>query len=201
MRWCRRLLGRMGYLFLRCIYATIRVHVHSQPMSGPAIIAFWHGQQLCLYGGLPDGDLVAPVSQSLDGEIQVGVLSGFGVRAVRGSSSRGGVQVLRGLVRALRNGSTALIAVDGPRGPDQVPKKGAFYLAQRLKVPIYPVMSTCSRYVSLDRTWDRMRVPLPFSRIDVRFGAPLNINDELSFESSVDTFIVAIKQLSSNNNA
>ena len=37
--------------------------------------------------------------------------------------SCGGVQVLRGLVRA-RNGSTALIAVDGPRGPDQVPKKG-----------------------------------------------------------------------------
>ena len=81
MRWCRRLLGRMGYLFLRCVYATIRVHVHSQPLSEPAIIAFWHGQQLCLSGGLPDGDLVAPVSQSPDGEIQVGVLSGFGVRA------------------------------------------------------------------------------------------------------------------------
>ena len=46
-----------------------------------------------------------------------------------------------------------------------------------------------------------MRVPLPFSRIDVRFGGPLNINDELSLESSVDTFIVAIKQLSSNNDA
>ena len=154
---------------------------------------------MCLYVGLPDGEVVAPVSQSLDGELQVGVLSGFGVKPIRGSSSRGGVNALRGMVRALRGGSTALIAVDGPRGPNQIPKKGAFYLARRLRVPIYPVIGVCSRYVCLERTWDKMRVPLPFSRIDVKFGRPMTLDDDMIFEGASNTFIVAIEQLSSDN--
>ena len=199
MRWRRRLLGTLGYWLLRCIYATIRVRVHSKPLDGPSIYAFWHGQQLCLYGGLPDGDVVAPVSKSLDGELQVGVLSGFGVAPIRGSSSKGGDNALRGMVRALRKGATALIAVDGPRGPHGVPKKGAFYLSQRLDVPIYPVIALCSRYICLERTWDKMRIPLPFSRIDVKFGLPLCLNTDMDLDAALGTFIIAITQLSSDN--
>ena len=199
MRWRRRLLGRLGYWVLKCIYATIRVRVHGKPQAGPGIFAFWHGQQLCLYGGLPDGDVVAPVSQSLDGELQVGVLSGFGITPIRGSSSKGGASALRGFVRALRGGGTALIAVDGPRGPSKVPKKGAFYLSRRLHVPIYPVIGICSRYLCLERTWDKMRIPLPFSRIDVKFGRPMTLDEDMALDGAFDIFIVAIEQLSSDN--
>ena len=198
MRWRRRLFGRLGYWLLKCIYATIKIRVHAQPENGPGIFAFWHGDQLCLYGGLPTGNVVAPVSRSLDGELQVGVLSGFGITPIRGSSSKGGANALRGMMRALRAGSTALIAVDGPRGPRRIPKKGAFYLSKRLRVPIYPVIGVCSRSICLERTWDQMRIPLPFSCIDVKFGHPMTLDDDMSFDMAFDTFIVAIKQLSSD---
>ena len=198
MRRWRRLIGWIGYCLLRLLYSTIRVHVHKQPI-GAGIIAFWHGHQLCLYGGLPEGGLVAPVSHSLDGELQVGVLGGFGIRAIRGSSSRGGATALLGLVKALRAGSFALMAVDGPRGPVEVPKLGAFFLAKKLGVPIYPVTSTCTRFMRLDRTWDKMRIPLPFSRIDVRFGDAIECDDVLSLDDFSDKFIVAIKRLSFDN--
>ena len=126
----RRVIGVVAGLFLRFIYLTIRVRVHGDQPGEPGIIAFWHGNQLCLYGGLPKGLTVAPVSLSKDGQIQSGVLSSFGIRSVRGSSSRGGVRALLGLVRLVRKGAIALIAVDGPRGPIHVPKLGAFFLFQ-----------------------------------------------------------------------
>lgn len=199
MSWVRRFVGRLGYLILRLIYLTIRVQVENMPTQESFIIGFWHGQQLCLYGGLPNGSLVAPVSRSKDGELQVGVLGGFGIRAIRGSSSRGGVGALKGLIKALRNGAIALIAVDGPRGPMGVPKKGAFYLSGRLGVPVYPVIGECSRTVCLTRAWDKMRVPLPFSRICVRFGKPIEAGPRGCIDHFSEKFLFAMKELSSNN--
>ena len=199
MRWWRRVVGRLGYLVLRLIYLTIRVRVENMPTQKSFIIGFWHGQQLCLYGGLPNGRLVAPVSRSKDGELQVGVLAGFGIQSIRGSSSRGGVGALKGLIKALRRGAIALIAVDGPRGPMGVPKKGAFYLSERLGVPVYPVVGECSRTICLTRTWDEMHIPLPFSRIRVRFGKPLDAGPKACLDEFLDRFLFAMEELSSNN--
>lgn len=44
-----------------------------------------------------------------------------------------------------------------------------------------------------------MRIPLPFSRIDVRFGDAIECDDVLSLDDFSDKFIVAIKRLSFDN--
>ena len=51
-------------------YRSIRVEVHGGDRNAQCIIAFWHGEQLCLYGGVPSSPCVAPVSKSKDGELQ-----------------------------------------------------------------------------------------------------------------------------------
>ena len=195
----RKLLGILGGCLVRLLYVTIRVRVHGAIPSEPGVIAFWHGHQLCLYGGVPQGPKVAPVSLSKDGQIQTGVLSVFGIGSVRGSSSRGGTRALLGLARALRKGAIALIAVDGPRGPNGVAKDGAFYVSKRLNLPIWPVVGHCSNAWVISRAWDKMRVPKPFSRVDVRFGPALKPQGSLSHAELKERFMVAIAKLSANN--
>jgi lysophospholipid acyltransferase (LPLAT)-like uncharacterized protein len=141
-------------------------------VTGPALIAFWHGDQLPLLGQRPGGPLVAPISLSRDGDLQTAVLARFGVVAVRGSTSRGGARTLRGLLRALRTGACALMAVDGPRGPRGEVKPGVVFLAQRTGLPVYPVSVAVGRGRRLTKAWDRFLLPAPFTKTVVCFGDP-----------------------------
>ena len=69
------------------------------------IIAFWHAQQLMMpltYRGALAHILI---SRHQDGEIIARIVERFGFRAVRGSSTRGGVEALRELIRLGRSGA------------------------------------------------------------------------------------------------
>lgn len=195
VKFWRRLLGFVLGCAFRLLYLSLRIEVDGESATTQCIIAFWHGEQLCLYGGLPSAPSVAAVSRSKDGELQVGVLRAFGVSAVRGSSSSGSLVVLRQLIRRVRDGFSVLFAVDGPRGPRKSPKLGAFYLSQKLNLPILPVHAVCYPAIRLRRPWDKMVVPLPFSRIRIRFGAPLAPREFSSIEDMRNAFIVAMKEL------
>ena len=123
VNFCRRFFGFVR-AFFQCLYRSIRVEVHGGDRNAQCIIAFWHGEQLCLYGGVPSSPCVAPVSKSKDGELQVGVLRSFGIAAVRGSSSSGSLGVLRQLVRCVQGGvSSSLRSMD--LGTERIPKPGS----------------------------------------------------------------------------
>ena len=166
----RRILGILIGFVARAWVWTLRYRRLGPPVEGPALLAFWHGDQLALLGARPPGNLVAPISMSRDGDVQVEVMARFGIAAIRGSSSRGGTAALRGLLRALRRGDSALMAVDGPRGPRGVVKPGIIYLAARTGLPIYPVSVVVRRGHRLVRPWDRFLLPCPWTRTVVCFG-------------------------------
>ena len=94
------------------------------------IIAFWHARQLMMpltYRGTLAHILI---SQHQDGEIIARIVERFGFKAVRGSSTRGGVEALRELIRLGRAGVDLVVTPDGPRGPAQIAKMGVIQLAQ-----------------------------------------------------------------------
>lgn len=163
-----RLLRLVVGLWIRCLRTT-RI---GPPVTGPGIVAFWHGDQLALLGQRPGGPLVAPISMSADGSLQADVMAGFGIQAVRGSSHRGALTALRGLMRALRCDELCLIAVDGSRGPRHQAKSGAIYLAQRAKCPIWVVGVAVERSTRLKRSWDQFLLPFPGTRTVVVFEQP-----------------------------
>jgi len=167
-----RLLAALVSLVAKCLIRTLRYHRLGPPVEGPALVAFWHGEQLALLGQRPAGPLIAAISLSRDGDLQTAVMARFGVRAVRGSSSRGGPMALRGLLRSLRAGHTALMAVDGPRGPYGAVKPGIIYLAQRTGLPIYAASVAVGRGHRLMGAWDKFLLPWPWTRTVVCFGAP-----------------------------
>jgi lysophospholipid acyltransferase (LPLAT)-like uncharacterized protein len=96
-----------------------------------------------------------------------------GLRIERGSSSRGGARGLVAIVRRLQRGEDAAFALDGPRGPRGAVLPGARAAARLSAGVLVPMGSAAARGITLERSWDRFRIPLPFTRVAVRLGAPL----------------------------
>ena len=113
--------------------------------KSPIIIAFWHGRQLMMplaYRGLSASILI---SQHRDGGLIANIMKHFGFSAVRGSSSRGGMQALRQLVSAGRKGQDLVVTPDGPRGPACHVQMGVISLAKLTGFPIIPLTFACSK--------------------------------------------------------
>ena len=169
-------LGFVARLWL----STLRVHVVAHPdlaLAGarPWVLAFWHGTQMPLLAWRGRRHTVVLVSLSSDGALQTRALKMLGLLVVRGSSSRGGAGGLAALVRAMkRNGADAAFAVDGPRGPYRAVKGGAILAARATGGVVVPARGGVHRGITLRRTWDRFALALPFSRVDVALGAPID---------------------------
>jgi lysophospholipid acyltransferase (LPLAT)-like uncharacterized protein len=179
MRWA---LGYFIGLIARLWTSTLRITTVTDPALAavgdrPWVLALWHGQQLLLVGHARRRSAVALVSLSSDGELLAAAFPRFGLSIARGSSSRGGARGLAHVVRRLRAGEDAAIALDGPRGPHRVVRAtggraGAAVAAERARGVVVPYVAAASRSVSL-ASWDRFELPLPFSRVVVALGAPI----------------------------
>jgi len=169
------------WLLARMLLATLRVRVSGGDSlqrlrrEGPLVYAFWHGRQLALFGAIPERPLAVMASLSRDGQMQAEICRRFGLEVVRGSSSRGGLGGLLGLGRRLRHGRSVALAVDGPRGPAHQAKPGVVALAAASGRPIVPVAVGLRRKLVLRRAWDRFQIPAPFTRVQVAFGEPLQV--------------------------
>lgn len=138
------------------------------------IVAFWHNRLLMmplLAAGIP---VTIMVSHHRDGEIATRALSLWGIHTVRGSSTRGGVSGFIRLVEAYRRGDTLAVIPDGPRGPRYEAKPGVIRLAKATGGTIFPVSCAVSRFIEI-RSWDRLIVPMPFSRVSFFVGEPIDV--------------------------
>lgn len=137
----------------------------------PVVFVFWHGQLLPLVYYHRNEGIVVLVSEHGDGEYIARVIHRYGFGTVRGSSTRGGVKGLKGLLRAAREGRDLGISPDGPRGPRQVFKRGALLAAQLSGLPLLPLAAGCDRAWYL-KSWDRFMIPKPFSTLRIRYAPP-----------------------------
>jgi lysophospholipid acyltransferase (LPLAT)-like uncharacterized protein len=143
------------------------------------VFAFWHGRQFPLVYTWRARDVAILTSLSRDGTLQSMVLGGLGYHIVRGSTSRGAVRGLVGMLRAVRDGRDAAFAVDGPRGPFHEVKHGVLFLASRSGMPVVPITSAAASARVFDKAWDRYVLPYPLSRCVVAYGEPLEVSDGL----------------------
>ena len=178
------LLALLGRAALRLLWATLRRPplapggAERLASARPEVLGVWHAQtQLTAERISSDAEgrrLAILASHSNDGELVTRIAAPFGIEIVRGSASRGGSEGLRGLYRATRRGAPPLLMPDGPRGPQHEVKPGAVVLAQMAAVPILPLHFAASRVWRLG-SWDRMALPLPFSRVALRVGEPIDV--------------------------
>lgn len=149
----------------------------------PILFTLWHGRMLLSIQAHRREGIVTMASRSKDGEIIARWLERNGYAVVRGSTTRGGGQALREMVRQVRGGRHAALTVDGPRGPARVVQPGIVQLARLTGGWILPITSSSAKPRFLD-SWDRYLLPLPFSRNVVAYGEPFAIGDDLSDEEA-----------------
>ncbi len=138
----------------------------------PIIIAFWHGRQVMMPLAYRGRSASILISQHRDGEIIATIMKNFGFRAIRGSSSRGGIPALRKLVGAGRQGQDLVITPDGPRGPARQIQMGVMSLAKLTGFPIVPLTFACSKK-KVFSSWDSFQIPLPWSKGLFVWGEPI----------------------------
>ena len=85
---------------------------------------------------------------------------------------QGGVGALKGLVRLMREGHCASMAVDGPKGPLHKVKPGVFELSRLAGVRIVPMGAASSNVIVFQKSWNKAYLPKPFARVHVYFSEP-----------------------------
>jgi len=140
----------------------------------PTILAFWHEQLVMMPFPYRGKRVCIMVSRHRDGELITRALRPLRIGTVRGSSTRGWAGGLKGMLRASRDGADLAFTPDGPRGPRYVAKSGVIQVARATRAPIVPV-AAAARWCRRIRSWDRLIIPFPWSRIIYVVGEPLEV--------------------------
>lgn len=160
----------LGYLVMRFYWYTSskKFVIEGEIPTAQCVVAFWHGELLLspqAYRHLHRSQLSsAIISRHFDGEMIARILQFFGIRPLRGSTSKGAKQVLLEAFRAIKKGEDVLVTPDGPRGPRHSTGDGAVALARKTNNPIMTVNFTASSYWQL-KSWDHFVIPKPFCSI------------------------------------
>lgn len=169
-------------------------NLDSLPNDTPVLYAAWHEHIFSGSYVMRGRHLVTLVSQSFDGEYLARFVSRFDYGSIRGSSTRGGLKALVAMSRAVEDGLSALITVDGPKGPAQIAKGGICTLAKKTGAPIVPIAIEPNRFWRIG-SWDRMRIGKPFARIRHYYGTPILIGPSDDVDAKLAEVQAALDEL------
>jgi lysophospholipid acyltransferase (LPLAT)-like uncharacterized protein len=197
--WRTAIVAPVAAGLIRGLYATLRVrHVHAENIETlnaagrQYIIAFWHSDIMMMLHSRFRRPIMVMSSQHRDSELIVGAYRLYGVQTARGSSTRGGMAVMRAFIRAARAGSNLVFTPDGPKGPRHEAKPGVVFCAQATGLPILPIAFTARRQKTL-RSWDGWKVPRPLSRALFLYGQPIEVPRELT-EEQIEEYRLRVEQ-------
>jgi len=175
----------------RVIGWTLRIRIEDRArlldpaFKQPLIWTFWHNRMfvvplLRLRAAHRTGAVLT--SASTDGEIIAAVMKRFGLKSVRGSTSRRGATALLQLAGTLEAGEDVAVTPDGPRGPCYKLGPGVVFLARQTGAGIMPIHVEYSRAIRL-KSWDRFMIPAPFSAVRIVCDEPVMVPAETEMET------------------
>lgn len=183
-----RLLARVWTIVLRLQLATWRKEVYGlENLDGPVargvpvLGAFWHGKYTPLFALLRGRQAVIFTSLSFRGSVIAEICRRFGYRPVQ-IPDRGGDEALGRMRRELAGAMICGIAVDGPRGPYHLVKRGPVCLASDQRLLVVPITFAAARCRKAAERWDRMELPRLFTRVVFLLGEPLEVPPALDAE-------------------
>jgi hypothetical protein len=163
-----------------CRVTCERIELLEQARRGESFIGVvWHEHLVFLANVFRGTGFTILISRSRDGELGARVAHRLGLGTVRGSSSRGGEEALGEIVDLARSGTSIGFIADGPRGPRREMKPGAVMAAKLSGRPLVPITCAIRRAIRLN-SWDRMQIPLPFTRIVGWAGDPIPVPADAS---------------------
>ncbi|MEM1067245.1 MAG: DUF374 domain-containing protein [Planctomycetota bacterium] len=190
-RWLSITAGWVLALVAMTVRMTCRVRMVDDPRPElakrgiPHVFAVLHAHQLAGLAAAEKGSAVM-VSRSADGEIIVPLIRIGGHVPIRGSSGsgrKGGGSALKALANHVRGGKPAILTIDGPRGPRGHAQKGIGLLAKSTGAVVICAVPVSNRRWILKKSWDRLQIPTPFSRLTIGMSQPMQILPGESLES------------------
>lgn len=174
-------LGFLVWLVYKLISSTWKVSVNEPEsmrnylaQNQPLILAHWHGDEIVLISLVSRYRIATIASTSKDGEMMNTVLRLLGGKTSRGSSTRGAVNALKGLIRIFKNEKRSTsFAVDGPKGPIYQVKPGLFEFSRLTEGPIFCAGVACNRKWVFEKSWNKAYLPKPFAKIIVQWSGPI----------------------------
>lgn len=170
----------MTWALYRLMSLTWRLQIDEPPElrrlmkeKKPFILAHWHGDEIVLFGLVPRYRLATIASQSKDGSMMSVMLRLQGTKTSRGSSTRGAVGALKGLLRFAKQGYNCSYAVDGPKGPIYKVKPGVFETSRIMSAPIFVAGVACDRKILFEKSWNKTYLPKLFSKVQVTWKGPI----------------------------
>ena len=176
-----RVLGFVVACVVRVWMATLRYRYHpvgpsvepTQEGGERYIYAFWHENMLLPAYRYARADIWVLISQHADGQLIAEACRHLKFRLVRGSTTRGGAEAVRQMLRVSAQAHLA-ITPDGPRGPRRQVQPGLVYLAAKTGLPIVPIGIAFHRAWRL-RSWDRFALPHPWSGAECVTAEPIRV--------------------------
>lgn len=181
------LLPAIIFIFYKSLSLTWRRSTYySEPLleqiknKKPFILAHWHGDELTLIEYIGPLKIATIASTSKDGEMMNTIIRWVGGKSSRGSSTRGAVGALKGLINLVKKESyNCSFAVDGPKGPIYKAKPGVLEMSKMLELPIYVAGVACDRFWLAKKSWNQAFLPKPFCKLQVCWLGPvLTVNKE-----------------------
>lgn len=178
----QKILGFLAFLFIRLLKLTLRYEfmfskeedklLFDQALKKQEniLISFFHQDELCLLPYFTHKNFSVMVSHSKDGEIMATAIKLLGFIPVRGSSSRGAVSALIASIKKVKEGYNFALAVDGPRGPIFKVKEGIISIQNKTLKPIFPLRAQATNAYIFKKSWNKAKLPRPFSKIKVFVG-------------------------------
>ena len=183
--------------FVLILGFTLRIKVLKKPPKEKVIYSFWHRNIIPLLFSRKFEKVVVLISSSKDGELVAGPCRVLGFKTARGSSTRDGIKAMKEMVKFSQKHSIA-ITPDGPKGPREEIKDGLLYLAYLTKLPIIPVAVDIQKELVFN-SWDRFRLPVPFSRVNISYGESIFVNTKEEIKSKLIEVQKAMEELAREN--
>ncbi|MDR1401593.1 MAG: DUF374 domain-containing protein [Puniceicoccales bacterium] len=172
-KWWQRVVVVIVVGILKIYWATLRVRLSNNgkqilcTLREKTIFTFWHNNLFAVYALkklLGNKNVCGLVSPSSDGAWLTEIFQLLGIDTVRGSSRRNGILAISNMIEKLSSEVLIAITPDGPRGPKCKFKIGTAMVAKGAEADVVIVAAKYDHFFTLP-TWDRFKVPLPFSRI------------------------------------
>ncbi len=191
----------------RMVGSTVRVvdnpvgSVRSYHRAGYRIVfAIWHEFSVIGMYWYRRRNSGALIDDSFRGDVLAGVLRHFGitdfrVKSASGRRGTGRARSVPAFIKFIREGRDGMVAMDGPFGPSRVGKPGIIHIAGRSNAVIVPVGAYFSRAIKIRRRWDNYQIPLPWCRLHLVLGDPIEVPPD--FRRRIDELL---KQLTEATN-
>ncbi len=180
-------------VLLRFVLFTCRVEIRGlekfmlNALLGPTVAVAWHNRiplfsyalRKTVLNTLP---VTALISKSGDADMLGAIIQRQkNVQFIRVAHDAR-LKALREITRTVKTEKRLLLVTpDGPRGPRYQCKPGALMAAEMTGAKVMAVTWSASRFFQLG-SWDKMLIPLPFSKVIISLSEPLDVGTEGTLE-------------------